>query len=93
MKFQVFVDSDYRVYNSEEVDAYVQEVIENCDKEMIENFMEEVATGDYPNPLFQAFYNCDLEAFSKICKEFEKFISDYRADYISENFHESTIEI
>lgn len=93
MKIQVFVDSDYRVYNSEEVDGYVQGIIEDSDKEMLENFIKYIDARDNLNPLFRALYNCDSEAFSKICLQFEIFLSNYRGDYISENFHESTIEI
>ena len=93
MKYQIFVDKDYRAYNSEEVDNYIQEMIEDSDREILEYFIEEIDTGDNLNPLFNALYNCDLEAFSKICLQFEIFLSNYRADYISENFHESTIEI
>ena len=93
MKVQVFVSSDYRVYNSEEVDGYVQGVIEDSNEEMLENFIRHIDTGDNLNPLFSALYNCDSEAFSKICLEFEIFFNNYRDDYISENFYESTIEI
>ena len=93
MKIQVFVDSDYRAYNSEEVDGYVQGIIEDSNEEMLENFIKHIDTRDNLNPLFSALYNCDSEAFSKLCVKFETFLSNYRADYISENFHESTIEI
>lgn len=93
MKVQVFVDSDYRVYNSEEVDAYVQGVIEDSNEEILENFIKHIGTRDNLNPLFRALYNCDSEAFSKISLEFEIFLSNYKDDYISENFYESTIEI
>lgn len=93
MKIQVFVDSDYRVYSSEEVDGHVEEVIEDSNEEMLENFIKYIDVRDNLNPLFSALYNCDSEAFSKICLQFEIFLSNYRADYISENFYESTIEI
>ena len=93
MKVQVFVDSDYQVYSSEEVDGYVQGIIEDSNEEMLENFIRYIDTRDNLNPLFSALYNCDSEAFSKICLQFEIFLSNYRGDYISENFYESTIEI
>lgn len=93
MKVQVFVDNDYRVYNSEEVDAYIQEAIEDSNEEMLEDFIRHIDTRDNLNPLFRALYECDSEAFSKLCADFENFLSNYRADYISENFYDSTIEI
>ena len=93
MKVQVFVNNDYQVYSSEEVDGYVQGIIEDSNEEMLENFIRYIGIRDNLNPLFSALYNCDSEAFSKICLQFEIFLSNYRGDYISENFHESTIEI
>lgn len=93
MKIQVFVDSDYRAYSLEEVDGHVQEVIEDSNEEILENFIKYIDAKDNLNPLFSALYNCDSKAFSKICLQFEIFLSNYRGDYISENFHESTIEI
>ena len=93
MKFKVFVDNDYRVYNSEEVDAYVQKSIEDSNEEMLENFIRYIDTRNNLNPLFRALRDCDSDAFLKISRQFQEFLGFYKDNYISENFHEFTVEI
>ena len=93
MKFKVFVDNDYRVYNSEEVDAYVQKSIEDSNEEMLENFIRYIDTRNNLNPLFRALRDCDSDAFLKISRQFQEFLGFYKDNYISENFYEFTVEI
>lgn len=93
MKTKVFVDEDYKVYNQDEVDNFVREVIENSEMDMVRYFMKDINTRDDLNPLFCALYNGDSEAFQTISEQFQRFLDCYKKDYIEENFHESYVEV
>lgn len=93
MKIKVFVDEDYQVHNQEEVDDYVNEVVENSAMDMVNYFMEDINTRDNLNPLFRALRDCDSDAFLKISRQFQEFLGFYKDNYISENFYESYVEV
>ena len=93
MQIKIFVDEDYRAYSQEEVNDYVNEVIENSDRDMVNYFMKDINTRDNLNPLFRALRDCDSDAFLKISRQFQEFLGFYKDNYISENFYESYVEV
>ena len=93
MQIKIFVNKDYRAYSQEEVNDYVNEVIENSDRDMVNYFMKDINTRDNLNPLFRALRDCDSDAFLKISRQFQEFLGFYKDNYISENFYESYVEV
>ena len=93
MKIKVFVDGNYRVYSQEEVNADANEMLENADKDIIKDFMQDIDTMVNINPLFRALREGDSEAFLDLSKRFQEFLDSYKDTYISENFYESYIDV